>query len=100
MRISVLIIIICDGDLDLMAERCTTLTWFEEWLLYFTVVWGRSCTRWFLVSERVGISESTARNIFDVKQQMLLDIKEDWPKYTNFDEDIALQREAKWSDFF
>jgi hypothetical protein len=53
-----------------------------------------------LVAERFGVSESTCRSIFDVKQQMLLDIREDWPMYTNFYEDISLQREGKWSDFF
>jgi DDE superfamily endonuclease len=94
------IIIVCKGDIDMMINTATQLTFFEEWLLYFTMVWGRTCTRWYLIAERYCISETTARLIFDVKQQMLLNIREDWPMYTNFDEDIALQREGKWSEFF
>ena len=79
------ILVVCKGDVEIMMTTTTQLTYFEEWLLYFTIVWGRSCTRWFFVGERFCIGETTARRIFDVKQQMLLNIREDWPKYTFFD---------------
>jgi hypothetical protein len=94
------VLVVCKGDIEKMIKTTTQLTYFEEWLLYFTVVWGRTCTRWFLTGERFGIGETTARRIFDAKQQMMLDIREDWPKYSNFDEDINIQRKEKWLDLF
>ena len=29
------IVVICNGDFDRVRKRCTVLTWFEEWVLYF-----------------------------------------------------------------
>jgi hypothetical protein len=68
------ILVVCKGDVEVMMTTTTQLTYFEEWLLCFIVVWGRTCTRWFLVGERFQIGETTARRIFDAKQQMVLDI--------------------------
>jgi hypothetical protein len=94
------IMVICKGDVEKMMKKTTLLTYFEEWLMYFQITWGKSFSIWFFVGESYNIGETTCRRIFDEKEQMALDIREDWPKYTNFDEDIALQRKGKWSDFF
>ena len=34
-----MILIICNGDHDKMTSKVTTLTWLEEWVLYFEVLW-------------------------------------------------------------
>jgi len=41
-----MIIIVCNGDHDKMKYKISSLTWLEEWVLYFEVVWGRTMTRW------------------------------------------------------
>ena len=39
-------LIVCNGDLDLMAATTSiSLTWFEEWFLYFEFTWGRRTLR-------------------------------------------------------
>jgi hypothetical protein len=38
------ILVVCKGDVETMLETTTQLTYFEEWLLYFTSIWGRTCT--------------------------------------------------------
>jgi hypothetical protein len=35
------LLIVCDGDIELLVSRETTLTWFEEWFLYLEFVWGK-----------------------------------------------------------
>lgn len=95
------IIIVNKGNIKNMIKTTTSLTWFKENLLYFIVVWGRSCPRWFDVADKFQIGEATSRRIFDVKQQQVLDILVDWPKFTSYAEDInKLQRDDKWVDMF
>ena len=37
--------IVCDGDIALLQQRNSSLTWFEEWSLHFEYKWGRTTTR-------------------------------------------------------
>jgi hypothetical protein len=46
------VIIVCNGNLSLMMETSTSLTWFEEWFFFFEMLWGRTLIRW-LDAERV-----------------------------------------------
>lgn len=41
----VFIFVVCNGDLDKVRNTTTTLTWIEEWYLYFERVYGRSVRR-------------------------------------------------------
>ena len=34
--------IISDGDVTNMGTTVSTLTWFEEWFLYFEMIWGKT----------------------------------------------------------
>jgi hypothetical protein len=38
------VVVLCDGDLVQMMEKETSMTWFEEWFLYFQWEWGREST--------------------------------------------------------
>ena len=40
------IMVICNGDFYKMEQKVSTLTWFEEWFLFFEVIWGRTLLRW------------------------------------------------------
>ena len=37
-----MIIISCNGDHDQMICTVTSLTWFEEWLMYYEILWGKT----------------------------------------------------------
>lgn len=38
--------IFCNGDFELLTKAATpTLTWYEEWFIYFEIVWGISHTK-------------------------------------------------------
>ena len=94
------ITVVNKGDVNEITKTTSTLTWFEEWLLYLTIIWGRTFSRWFLIEDHYNISVSTARSIFNIKQQKVMDTMNDWPKYTNYKEDEILERPAKWDEFF
>jgi hypothetical protein len=40
------IAVVCDGNILMMVETTTCLTWFEEWFFFFEMLWGRSLQRW------------------------------------------------------
>ena len=35
---------VCDGDVDLMIERASFMTWFEEWFIFYEFVWKKTAT--------------------------------------------------------
>lgn len=39
------IFIACNGDIDKISHRSSSMTWFEEWFMHFEYEWGRSLTR-------------------------------------------------------
>jgi hypothetical protein len=41
----------------------TSLLWFEEWMLYSSVVWGRVAPQWYLVGHCFNIAESTVWHV-------------------------------------
>jgi hypothetical protein len=38
------IIVATDGSIAAMTTTVSSLSWFEEWLLYFEWLWGRTAT--------------------------------------------------------
>ena len=81
------IILICNADLKLMEETVLNkLTWFEEWCLYFEVLWLQSHTRWedlAVIYDKT--STQTLRRVFDSKTQIVLTCHDSWPIYASFD---------------
>ena len=68
--------------LTLMAQ------WFEEWFLYFEVLWLRSHTRWEDLAVMYNKSSTqTLRKVFDSKTQIVLACRKSWPTYVSFEED-------------
>ena len=35
------VVLVCNGDLELMFKSKSKLTWYEECFLYFEIVWGK-----------------------------------------------------------
>ena len=68
------IIFICNANIKLMEETVSSeLTWFEEWFLYFEVLWLQSHTQW---EDLAVIYDKTCtqmlRRVFDSKTQIVL----------------------------
>ena len=92
------IIIACNGDTTIMEETTSNeLTWFEEWFLFFEVVWLCSHTRQEDITRIYNKSDvSKLRKVFDTKNQIVLACCASWPTYLSFAEDKALHDE-KWN---
>ena len=57
------IIIIHNGDIDNLKTSETTLTWFEQWFLYFEYVWGRESITLEGMAKRYGVSRRNVGRI-------------------------------------
>ena len=93
------IIIVCNADLTLLEETIfNELTWFEEWFLFFEILWLRSHTRWEDTA-KIYQSHQThiLRQTFDSKCQIVLACRSSWPNYAYHHEDLHL-RKAKWKN--
>ena len=57
------IFLICNGDIAVIQERHSSLTWFEEWFLSLEWTWGRTLTRWVDVAAEAnyGVKEEKCR---------------------------------------
>ena len=91
------IIIICNADTTLMEERASNeFTWFEEWFLFFEVLWLRSHTRWADIAKVYNTTKThMLRTVFDEKSQLVLACRSSWPTYAYHREDLHL-RKQKW----
>jgi hypothetical protein len=90
--------VVCHGQTEEMIHCTTSLTWFEEWYLYYEVLHGKSLGRWFDVSDKYGISSTTCRNIYDNKLNKLLSVQE-WSWYVPFDKDKTYGKQDKWEAY-
>jgi hypothetical protein len=88
------------GKIKSNMRKTSLLLWFKEWLLYISVVWGCVAQQGYLVGHRCNIGEKTAREIFDSKQQQVLDTMRDWPKHTIFKEGVLLHHEGLYKQIF
>jgi DDE superfamily endonuclease len=93
------IIILNNGNIQDIRQTVTTLTWLEEYLVYFETVWGKNSFRWCDLEIRFKISSKTLRTIFDNKLAKHMMCVLWWPKFTSFTEDITL-RKVKWDMYY
>ena len=92
------IIIVCNADTTFIEETISNeLTWFEEWFLYFEVLWLRSHTRWQDAAKIFNTTQiSVLRQVFDSKCQTVLACRSSWPIYAFHHEDVHLRKD-KWN---
>ena len=92
------IMIVCNGDFDTLTTTATNLTWYEEWFLFFEMMWGKSHTR---VEDLVDLfrleKNDTFYHIIKHKLDLVLACRTSWPTYATFEEDKLLQKE-KWEE--
>jgi hypothetical protein len=93
------IIILVDGRLEEIAYTTTTLSWLEEWLIYFEIIYGRQNHRWIDVALKYKTVDPIIRKIFVSKLEIHKRISKSWPPFATFDEDKALRKE-KWNQIY
>jgi hypothetical protein len=89
------IIVVCGGSIDLIRQRSSSLTWYEEWVFHFEWKYGRTFQRWLDASKLLGPHPHTLRSIIRQKLKLERRIHSLWPKFVSYDEDCAL-RKPKW----
>jgi hypothetical protein len=93
------IVILCDSDIDEMTTSGTTLTWFEEWFLFFEIVYGKSVSRWVDVCDKYGLSNACLRPVYKRKLEQVLKVREIWPRYVTMQEDKTYRKQEKWEPY-
>jgi hypothetical protein len=84
------IVIVCNGDFDLMTKRNTVLTWYEEWYFFFEMLWGRTINRWEdaeSIKHGFGINQTYLRNVFKSKLDLVMVCRSSWPLFAKYKED-------------
>ena len=91
------VFIVCNGDAQLVRQRCSSLTWYEEWFFHFEFEWGRTLTRWIDASAKcnVGIAKRYLIDIHRHKLYLARRARDSWPKYASYREDCCLRKD-KW----
>ena len=91
------ICIVCDGDINKMISTESHLTWYEEWMIFFEYLWGRTHSRFEDLSALYKVpKKEVVYRIFDQKLYLALVCRASWPTYVRFKEDEVL-RDSKWN---
>jgi len=83
--------------MDIISNRSSSLTWFEEWMLYFEYVYGRTRTRW--IDYEAEYKENYCRRIFKSKLVIAVGARNRWPMYLSHKEDCILRKLHKNKNF-
>jgi DDE superfamily endonuclease len=93
------IVVLCNGKIDEMTTISSDLNWFEEWLLYFERLWGRSCIRWVDCRRKYSISKRSCCRIFDRKLSFNVKARRLFPRFATLEEDVTI-RKVKWGETY
>ena len=90
------VMIVCNGDIEVVKKKVSYLTWYEEWFLFLELLHNKTCTTFATASAIFKIKQKDiVPRIFDSKMKMCLDCKKRWPMYATFKEDQEF-KEKKW----
>jgi hypothetical protein len=87
--------VVCNGDIERMMKCESSLTWFEEWLLFFQWICGRETHRMESLARTFKSNTTTIRMIIQRKTEQIKNTMEMWPKFVSINEDRALMLN-KW----
>ena len=93
------IVVVTNGNFDLIRERRSSLTWFEEWFRYFEWCYGEVCRRQIDRESEWGIGTRQIRAVIDLKAAIEVGALQSWPRFASFSEDKALRDSAKWNKY-
>ena len=90
--------IVCDGDISTVTSRVSSLTFFEEWMLYFEFIYGKTIPSVGATISAYDIKDrNVVRNIVDKKMEMVKESRKRWPSYVTIAEDEQL-RDSDWNE--
>ena len=92
------IFIVCNGDSISIKHRSSSLTWYEEWFMYFEHQWGRTTTRFEDICAVFGVHLREGTAILDQKSDAEFAACQSWPLYASFNEDLSLRNSKKWGE--
>ena len=93
------IIIICNGNIDLMTRTNCYMTWYEEWFSYFEFQYGRTATTIRSLSALFRIHQNAVAKIINDKLKLVVAVQNRWPRYVTIREDEFL-KSSKWKNRF
>ena len=92
------IMIVCNAKFETMTSIQLNLTWFEECILLFEMMWGKTHTR---VGDLLGMYRidrfQTLYSIIGSKLDLVLNCRRSWPSYASLEEDKLLRKD-KWDE--
>ena len=91
------VVVVCNGDVVQMMKKKSSMTWFEEWFLFFQWEWGRESTTLTLLLDFFKMSESTIRRVLRHKLNAVLEARKRWPRFATLEEDVTLMS-AWWQN--
>ena len=90
------IMIVCIGNIKIMTTTESHLTWFQEWMCFFEIMWGKTHTRVEDLTGKYWVEKNkTFYTIINAKLDVVLSCWKSWPTYASFEEDATLCKE-KW----
>ena len=90
---------VCGGDMIAISNTCSTLTWLEEWMLYFEYIYGRTRTRLRDYSAEYKLSRSLLQCVTYSKLVICVKARNRWPMYLSHKEDCKF-RQRQWDMHF
>ena len=90
------IFLVCNGDAELVKQRRTSLTWYEEWFFHFEYKWGRTLARWVDATATIGLHRRYLLKITEDKVKLERRARWSWPMFASYQEDHCLRKE-KWN---
>jgi hypothetical protein len=93
------VIVVCNGDFDRMRQKRTSLTWFEEWFLYFEWKYHITNVRQQDMEVAWGIEKKLITQVKDCKAALEMAMLQSWPTFASFEEDKELRNPQKWAKY-
>jgi hypothetical protein len=79
-----------------LTTTISTMTWFEEWIIYYQMIWRKATSRWVDIETDFAVNEKVCRRVFQSKLKQNVRAVHIWPRFLSHDEDVAL-RGQKWN---
>jgi hypothetical protein len=93
------VVIVCNGDVEQMRTRRSSLTWFEEWFLYFEWKYHTTNIRQQDMEVVWGINHRCIIKVKDYKAALDMAAFRSWPRFASFEEDKQLRDPEKWARY-
>lgn len=94
------IIVVCNGDVEKIKQRQTSLTWYEEWFMHFEYQWNRSATRHADIQKIYSdLRKEDILKVVDAKLHLCRESRRGWPMFASFEEDKGLRKAKRNSRY-